>query len=296
MTRSRRPLSRTRSRVRTSGTGTGTGTGTRWYPGGPRLEPRPKLLREADRALDVEFRLDTAPESLGGERLFQDGEGDLAGMACEPSEETFTRGIRAELIGVDALAVVVNMQNPVTGLRREDLRGIFSGEMTSWKEFGGPDLDIVPHVVGPDSATRRVFRRSVLDDSEYGEHRLVIPDADMNLRVEAEPGGIGFISYSFLCAGGEVRVLTIDGETCLPDNRRYPLVRPLYLLWRPGAPRTDDFIEWVRTPAARELIEKCFALPREIGWARWARRRGTEPQGSQLGLRPHPSAHGDRRR
>ena len=105
----------------------------------------------------VKFELDTQPESAGGEQAIVAGEADLAGIARVPEEATLEAGVIATLVGRDAIAVIVNAKNPVSDLSRADLGRIFSGELQNWRELGGPDLEIEPYIVGPDSATRRVF-------------------------------------------------------------------------------------------------------------------------------------------
>lgn len=202
--------------------------------------------------------IDTVPESLGGERILQEGNADLAGLACDPSEQSLAQGLKAELIGTDALLVIVSPQNPVASLTLSQLRAIYTGEVTSWKLLGGADERIRPFMMAPESATRLVFQRIVLGGARFGDCEVVRPDSRMPMVVEAEPGGIGLVSYSFLCSGGSVRVLKLDGEAALPDNDRYPLLRPLHLLWKPGNAVVEEFVKWIETPVAQEAIEKCF--------------------------------------
>lgn len=217
------------------------------------------FMREAEPVYGrARFLLRTEPESLGGERMIQTGEVELAGVAREPSPETFDLDIHATFLATDALAVVVNTANPVRQLTLEELKEVYTGKIRNWEELGGSDLEIAPMVVMPDSATHTVFRSIVLDEEDYAGCLVIIPDSAMNMNVEAEPGAIGVISHSFLCLGGSVRVVDVSGESPLPSNLNYPIRRPLYLLWRPGNPVIQDFIAWTSTREARKVIEKCF--------------------------------------
>jgi phosphate transport system substrate-binding protein len=224
------------------------------------------FITDAERAYGrARFAIDPVPESLGGERAMQDGNADLAGVAWDPMEETLAMGIQATLIGTDTIALVVNEKNPVTELTLAQLRGIFTGRIKNWKEVGGQDLEIRPMVVGRESATRTVFRVLALGGEAYAPHaKVVTPDSHMPMEVEAEPGGIGTISFSFLCAGGVVRVLTIEGEGPLPGDLEYAIIRPLYLLWRPENAKAGSFIAWVESPAGQEVLAKCFGKPRAL--------------------------------
>ncbi len=205
------------------------------------------------------FVIDTLPESLGGERAISNGSVDFAGVAHEPLVETLQTGVLANQIGVDHLTVIVHQQNPVTELSISQLAAIFSGRVTSWRELGGHDEQIIPFIVGNHSATHHVFRDIVLGaDAGYQGCSEVKPDGDLPKRVEEEPGGIGVISVSFVCGAGAVRVLHVDGESPTPPNPAYPLSRPLYLLWRRGHPEIAEFVAWAGSTEGEAVLEKCF--------------------------------------
>jgi phosphate transport system substrate-binding protein len=224
------------------------------------------FIHEAERPYGkARFMVDSVPESLGGELAVQDGNADIAGVAWEPAEETLARGIEATLIGTDTIAVVVNEKNPITRLSLGQLRGIFTGKTANWKELGGPDLAIVPLAVGRESATRAVFRALAMGGEHYAPGtRVVIPDSNIPMAVEAEPGAIGTISFSFLCSGGVVRVLSIDDAQPIPGDVAYPIVRPLYLLWKADNPKAASFMTWVKSPAGQEVLVKCFGKARTL--------------------------------
>ncbi len=210
------------------------------------------------------FVIDVAPESLGGETLVRERQADLAGVAREPDPESLELGLRATHIGTDSIAVIVNERNPIDELQLSQLRDIFTGRVRSWKQLGGPDLEIVPLVVAEESATRHVFRDIVLGPASYVGCRVVTPDHRMPMNVEEEPGAIGMISHSFLCAGGVVKVIAVEGNAPVPWNLNYPIVRPLYLLWWPDDPVVVDFIAWTSTREAEAVVLKCFGRRRHL--------------------------------
>lgn len=221
------------------------------------------FIRDAEPAYGkVRFTLNTEPESAGGELALLSGEADLAGVATQPSPDTLKNGVKVTLLGYDAIAVVVHPKNPITGLTRDQLRDIFTGKVRNWKELGGPDLAIRPYIVGPASATRKVFRSAILGEADYGGCEVVQPDSAMPMKVEAEAGAIGQVSFSFLGNCGHVKVLAVDGQPASASNANYPISRPLYLLWWAGRARVADFISWTASSEARAILVKRFALPR----------------------------------
>ncbi len=212
----------------------------------------------------VRFIVDTEAESVGGELAIREGRADIAGVAGKPKPETLEMGVVATLIGKDAIAVVVNQANPVNNLTHDQLKGIFTGKYRNWSQLGGPDLEIHPFIVGPESATRKVFRSAILGEADYAGCEIVRPDTDLPMKVEAEPGGIGQISFSFLGSCGAVKALTVDGQRPVSTNLHYPITRPLYLLWWPGRDRVTDFITWTTiNPEAEAILLNRFTKTHE---------------------------------
>ena len=221
------------------------------------------FLREAEGAYGrVRFILDTEPESVGGELAIVQGRTDLAGVAGQPRKESLEGGIVASLLGRDAIAVVVHPSNPVDNLTRQQLKDIFTGGIANWQVLGGLDIPIRPYIVGPASATRKVFRSTVLGESDYSGCEVVRPDAEMPDRIGSDPGGIGQISLSFLGSNGATKVLGVDGHRPDSDAGDYPITRPLYLLWWSGRARIAEFIAWTNGAQARAILRTRFMEPK----------------------------------
>ena len=222
------------------------------------------FIRDAEPVYgDAQFVLDTEPESAGGEIAILEGRADLAGVAGIPQPETLEQGVEATVIGQDAIAVVVNRANPIVDLGRSQLKDIFTGKARNWKELGGPDLTVHPYIVSAASATRKVFRSAILREADYDGCEVVRPDTGMLARIEAEPGAIGQISFSFLGSTATVKALRVEGQEPVSTNPSYPITRPLYLLWWPGRARIASFISWTSTAEARALLLERFALAPE---------------------------------
>lgn len=98
---------------------------------------------------------------------------------------------RYRVIGKDFIRVIVNKKAAVKKLSKEQLKGIFTGRITKWKEVGGPDLPIaVVHgtqLIG----TNTVFRKQVMDEESYGKGLDVATAADVKAKVSSTPGAIG---------------------------------------------------------------------------------------------------------
>ncbi len=205
------------------------------------------------------IKLNTRPESSGGESCAASGSCDIGGVARAVKPQFLDNGVVATLIGKDAIAVVVHGDNPVKALTTAQLKGIFTGEIKNWSEVGGPDLAINAYIVKKGSATREVFAKKVLAGAEYQGVEVVTPDAKMVTTVTRDKGAIGQISFAFLSGKNGVAAVAIDGQAATVENPDYPITRPLYLTTK-GAPQGEAkaFIDWALSPAGQQVVKQRF--------------------------------------
>jgi phosphate transport system substrate-binding protein len=204
---------------------------------------------------ESKFNVSTLTESGGGEQCVLDGLCDLGGVAREVRPQVTDLGAVKTLVARDALAVIVSADNPVDDLTLEQVRDIFTGQVTNWKELGGPDLPVKAYIVKPNSATYGVFRRAVLGDEAYQGVEVVPFDAKMVSQVGNEVGAVGQISTAFLRGLKSVKAVSIDGRAPSSTADVYPITRPLYLL-TPGEPAgaVKDYLDWLQGPEGRKIV------------------------------------------
>ena len=70
-------------------------------------------------------------------------------------------------VAKDGLSVYVNESNPITELTMAELKAIFTGKITSWKELGGPDAKIIPYSRENSSGTYVFFKEHVLENADF---------------------------------------------------------------------------------------------------------------------------------
>ncbi len=219
------------------------------------------MHRAAQVYTKAKFDINTKQESGGGEMAAAAGRTDLGGVARDVKQRILDKGVKKFLIGRDAISVLVHPSNPVSELSFEQLRGIFSGKTTNWKEAGGADLPIDVYIVNPRSATRYVFQRVVMGNTKYGGKRIKIirPDPKIIKEIEKNPGGIGQLSFSFL-ADAKVKRIKPNGEEALVNNANYPITRNLHLVTK-GEPKgtVKEFIEWTLSPEGQAIVKESFA-------------------------------------
>ena len=207
---------------------------------------------------EARITLDTSGESDGGEQAILESACHLAGVAREPSPGLIQAGVRATLIGRDALAIIVHPSCGVDVLSLTDAGRVFRGEIENWTELGGADLEVQGFVVAKGSATRGLLRQQLLGGDDLVDCEEVLPDAALVERVAGTPGGVGAISFAFQQGHRGVRAVALDGQRPGVTNFDYPLARPLHLLWRPEDSSARKFVEWALSPAGQRIVMQHF--------------------------------------
>jgi phosphate transport system substrate-binding protein len=201
-----------------------------------------------------------------------DGEVDIATasreMKPEETEAAKTNGITPveTTIAYDGISVVVNPANPVTELTFDQLRSIYNGTISNWKDVGGEDREIVVISRDSSSGTYEYFKEEVLQGDEYRPDALTQPATGGIVgEVAQNPNAIGYIGVAYL--DESVKALNLDAgngsEAPTSENilsGTYPLSRALYF-YTNGEPSglTKEFIDFV-------LSEKGQSLVTEVGY------------------------------
>ncbi|WP_040225533.1 PstS family phosphate ABC transporter substrate-binding protein [Bhargavaea cecembensis] len=201
------------------------------------------------------------------------GEADLI-FALGPSEAQRRRAEEAgkELVltpvGKEAFVFFVNEDNPVDGLTQDQLRGIYSGELTNWKEAGGKRTKIRAYQRPPDSGSQ-----TALEDFMGDTPIMAAPTentADLMSGMIEDVADYrnfgGAIGYTFryysesMIGNNEIKLLAVDGVRPAVDTIRsgdYPLTRELYAITAGTAnPNVEPFIDWVLSEEGQEIVEK----------------------------------------
>jgi len=189
------------------------------------------------------------------------GEVSLGGLSRALSDSEKAAVAAWQIFGFDALGVLVHPSNPVKSLTRAELKGIFSGTITNWKDVGGEDQSIVVFTEQLNSgrATLAVIKDVVLEGGAYGPVKEREDPMDCIWAVEEEPRGITFATTSI--ATPKVKIVAVDGilpERALVAAGEYLLSRPLVLVTMMPSGNVQKFFEFVLTPEAQAIVGKHF--------------------------------------
>jgi phosphate transport system substrate-binding protein len=172
-------------------------------------------------------------------------------------------------VAKDGLSVYVNDSNPLTELSMPQLKAIFTGKVTNWKEVGGPDAKIIPYSRENSSGTYVFFKEHVLENADYTPRAQAMPGtAAVVNAVAKEKFGIGYGGAAYAKGIKVLKVKKDDkGAGVSPTDATikdgtYPLSRPLFFYVRPNpAKEVKAFTDWVLSPAGQAIVVKVGYFP-----------------------------------
>ena len=184
-------------------------------------------------------------------------------------EETRTLADKYGSIGVstyiarDAVCILVNKSNKIKNISLKELKELFTGKITRWKELSSGDAPIQPIRRNDNSGTALHFKTRVLEDERFGKSVRAMSSVEKLLEeIETNPDAIGF---SGLVHSTSSKVLSVEGVLPGKDTIKsgsYPLGRYLHL-YTISTPVgvVKDFIDWILDSAGQRIIERNGFVP-----------------------------------
>jgi len=167
------------------------------------------------------------------------------------------------IIAYDALSVVVNRQNKVSKLTRQQLEDIFTGKITNWKEVGGEDMAIVAYSRESSSGTFEFFKEHVMSKKNFAQGILNMPATGAIIQsVSQTKGAIGYVGLAYVDKS-KVKdiVVSYDGvkyvEASIANakNKTYPIVRPLYYYYdKSDEQKVKSFVDFLLSPKGQAIV------------------------------------------
>jgi len=173
--------------------------------------------------------------------------------------------VKEVAIAWDVLAVVVNPENSINNLQKNQISGIYSGKITSWSIVGGVDMPI--HVISREegSGTYQAFRTFLSIDKVMPGAQVTDGNGSMLEGVAGKINSIGYVSMGFI--NDRVKVISINGIYPTKENilnNLYTLKRPFSLIYIDEQKKKEvsEFIEFIKSEQARSIISKKY-IPAE---------------------------------
>ncbi len=234
------------------------GGGTVNAVGSTSLQPFAELLAQEYERKNPGWKVDVqGGGSTAGLQAVTDGLAQI-GMCSRELTPDEAAKFTPIVIARDGLAIVVNPDNPVSELKTDQIRGLFSGRIRNWKEVGGKDEPVRIITREESSGTRDCFVHLVMGKEKISREALVQESSGaVKELIRGNSAAIGYISLGLV--GRELKALIVDGEAPTAANvlaGRYKLARPLLFVTKgePG-PAAKKFIDFVLLPESQKMLE-----------------------------------------
>lgn len=172
-------------------------------------------------------------------------------------------------VALDGIAVFLHESNPVQALTLAQLKGMYTGAITNWKEVGGNDATIILYSRENNSGTYVFFKEHVLEEEDYADRAQTLPGtAAVVNAVSKDANGIGYGGLAW-AAGVKFAGVKIDdaAEAVMPSVETvsdgvYPISRDLYWFFN-GKPEGElkKLLNWALSKEGQDLAAEIGYVP-----------------------------------
>ena len=201
----------------------------------------------------------------------------IAARAASRDENKYARDNNVALIekpiAKDALTFMVNNSNPIECLSVEQIRKIYTGDITNWQEVGGEDMLITPYVRNRNSGSQEKFETMVMDGLEikkFPEWHMGTAMETPYFQIENDRSGIAFTPYyyySVIVGYGSTKAIGIEGVSMIKENiynDTYPYVTNIYASIRADIDKSSTaykIFEFLTSDKGQSVVEESGYIP-----------------------------------
>ena len=170
----------------------------------------------------------------------------------------------------DGIAIVVNPKNTLVSLTLEDIRAIYAGNVSDWKDVKGTPGLIVVFGRESTSGTRDYFREYIMKGANFTPGILEKnSNGAIAQAVTQTPGAIGYVSLGYIMTDSSIKPIPVlvNGTPHIPSiatvqDRSYPIWRPLYLFTKgTPSPKAKVFIDYMLSPDGQKDVQAAGGVP-----------------------------------
>lgn len=214
---------------------------------------------------DVTVTYDATGSGTGIEAV-ANGSCDIGLASRNLKDAEKEKGLVSTTVALDGIAVIVNENCPVDDLSVEQIAAIFTGEITSWSEFGGNgDIACIGREAG--SGTRDGFESITKTADTCVLSQELTSTGAVIAAVQSSENAIGYASFASVEGQGGIKVLTVAGTSCTAEtilNGSYVIQRPFNLVTKADGSLSitaQAFFDYMTSKGAADLITSAGAVP-----------------------------------
>lgn len=209
--------------------------------------------------------------SGNGIKALLDGTCDIANSSREMKEtemaDAVSKGIEIKeyVLAVDMIVPAVHPDNPVKNLSTDQLKAIYDGSITNWKQVGGKDESIVVISRDTSSGTYEIWSEKILKKADVRKDALLqASNGAVVTAVAGNPKAIGYIGFGYI--DSSIKALKINNiEPTLENGKsgKFPVSRNLYMFVNNKKVSSDaqKYIDFVLGTEGQKLVKETGFIP-----------------------------------
>ncbi|NER05933.1 MAG: phosphate ABC transporter substrate-binding protein, partial [Okeania sp. SIO3C4] len=194
---------------------------------------------------------------------------DMGSISREIKPEENDNTLNFRKAAQDALVVATHPRvTGVTNLTTKQLKGIYSGSLSNWKQLGGPDTEILLLDRPEDESAKRLLREHYLgQDLPSSPNAIVLrKEGELIQTLESTPNSIGAFSLAYAISHNlPVNRLKLNGIAPTPENLKtgkYPMARTIGIVWsKDVSEATQAFVNYIFSQPGTSALEKSGFAP-----------------------------------
>ncbi|MGL6351489.1 MAG: substrate-binding domain-containing protein, partial [Aeromonas sp.] len=160
--------------------------------------------------------------------------------------------------------------SPLQEISLDQLKDIFTGKITNWKDLGGADSSIVLYSRENSSGTYEFFKEHVLKKQDFAASAQTMPGTAAVLQAVAkDPHGIGYGGAAYGAGARALKVKKAADAAAVEPNAEtvkagtYPISRELYIYLNPAVDQgaIQDYLTWIKSPDGQKVVQDVGYFP-----------------------------------
>jgi phosphate transport system substrate-binding protein len=233
----------------------------------------PLMDKEAKAYMDKNTHVKIEVQQIGssaGIKNAIDGVSEI-GMSSRDLKDEEKAVVKEEVICYDGIGVVVNPKNTAADLTKDQVKGIYTGKITNWKEVGGKDAPIVVVSREEGSGTRDAYQEIVGYKAEELVKSAQISQGNgaVKTAVSTNENAIGYVSFEVMFKDGKpdtaIKALKVGGVEATAANvlnKTYKISRPFLVVYKDGklSQTSKDFIAYIKSEEGQKIVKDSGAI------------------------------------
>jgi phosphate transport system substrate-binding protein len=224
---------------------------------GPAMESIAEKFQEKNKGIAVEIQ---QVGSSAGIKNAIEGTSQIGMTSRDLKDEEKSSGLKETQIALDGIAIITHKSNEVKDLTMDQIKDIYTGKITNWKQVGGKDAPIVVLSREDGSGTRDGFQ----DKLEFKSEELIkdaqISDGSGNIKsaVEGNENAIGYISFGYV--DDSINKLKVGGVELTTENvksKKYTMSRPFIVVNKEDAmtEQSTKLIDFILSDEGQKIMQ-----------------------------------------